>query len=183
VLIRRSKTDQEAAGQTIGVPYGSDPATCPVRAQRAWLEEAGITDGPIFRRIDRHGILHGERIGGHSLRAGLITSAMRGGATERDTMRHSRHRSIAVFRGYVRDVGLFEANAAAKAGLYQPLPYRCSLHPNPRPWAAAKNSAIRPRVLSTFLPARYVAYASSTPGRSGCIRGGSSSAESHCQAE
>jgi integrase len=140
VLIRRSKTDQEAAGQTIGVPYGSDPATCPVRALRAWLEAAAISDGPIFRHVDRHGILRGERIsgraaaarvkvaaaaaghdpdrvGGHSLRAGLITSAVMGGATERDTMRHSRHRSIAVFRGYVRDVGLFDTNAAAKAGL------------------------------------------------------------------
>lgn len=40
------------------VPYGSNPATCPVRAVRA-LREAmaatGRTDGPLFVRIDRHG--------------------------------------------------------------------------------------------------------------------------------
>jgi hypothetical protein len=32
VTIRRSKTDPEAAGRTIGVPFGSVPATGPVRA-------------------------------------------------------------------------------------------------------------------------------------------------------
>ena len=57
------------------------------------------------------------RIGAHSLRTGLITAAVRNGAHERDVMRHSRHRSLAVFRGYVRDVGLVDANAAAVAGL------------------------------------------------------------------
>lgn len=40
------------------VPYGSNPATCPVRAVRALREalaEAGRIDGPLFIRIDRHG--------------------------------------------------------------------------------------------------------------------------------
>jgi site-specific recombinase XerD len=40
------------------VPYGSNPATCPVRAVRALREamaEAGRIEGPLFVRIDRHG--------------------------------------------------------------------------------------------------------------------------------
>ncbi|XUL89727.1 site-specific integrase [Streptomyces galilaeus] len=40
------------------IPYGANPATCPVRAVRALREamaEAGRTDGPLFVRIDRHG--------------------------------------------------------------------------------------------------------------------------------
>jgi site-specific recombinase XerD len=40
------------------VPYGSNPATCPVRAVRALREalvEVGRADGPLFVRIDRHG--------------------------------------------------------------------------------------------------------------------------------
>lgn len=40
------------------VPYGSNPATCPVRAVRALREvmsEAGRADGPLFVRVDRHG--------------------------------------------------------------------------------------------------------------------------------
>jgi site-specific recombinase XerD len=32
VTIRRWKTDQEGEGRKIGVPYGSNPATCPVRS-------------------------------------------------------------------------------------------------------------------------------------------------------
>lgn len=40
------------------IMYGSDPATCPVRALLAYvaaLAEAGRTSGPLFVRIDRHG--------------------------------------------------------------------------------------------------------------------------------
>ena len=55
ITVRRSKTDQEGAGRKVGVPYGSNPSTCPVRAWKAWVDEAGITDGPLFRGVDRHG--------------------------------------------------------------------------------------------------------------------------------
>jgi site-specific recombinase XerC len=55
VTLRRSKTDQEGAGRKIGIPYGSNPETCPVRTIRAWLEQAGIGTGPLFRSISRHG--------------------------------------------------------------------------------------------------------------------------------
>jgi hypothetical protein len=32
-----SKTDQEAQGDVVGVPYASSKDICPVRAYRAWL--------------------------------------------------------------------------------------------------------------------------------------------------
>jgi hypothetical protein len=55
------------------------------------------------------------RYGGHSLKAGLITSAIE---TEHRTMQHSRHRSVHVFRSCVRDVNLLDgANLATKVGL------------------------------------------------------------------
>ena len=38
ITLSRSKTDQEGEGYIKGSPYGSTPATCPVRALRAWLE-------------------------------------------------------------------------------------------------------------------------------------------------
>jgi integrase len=135
VTIRRSKTDQEGAGATIGVPYGSDPATCPVRTYRAHLARSGIISGAVFRaerdgqrmsgraaaaRVQRLAELCGHdvgRIGAHSLRAGLITQAVTNGAHERDVMRHSRHKSVAVFRSYVRGLAVFDANAAASVGL------------------------------------------------------------------
>ena len=55
VTLRRSKTDQEGQGRKIGIPYGSNPETCPVRNIQAWLEVAGINSGSLFRSITRHG--------------------------------------------------------------------------------------------------------------------------------
>jgi hypothetical protein len=50
--MRKSKTDQEAEGEVLGLPYGSHPATCPVRARRAWMDASGIETGPAFRAVD-----------------------------------------------------------------------------------------------------------------------------------
>ncbi|WP_242623544.1 tyrosine-type recombinase/integrase [Pseudonocardia sediminis] len=38
IFIASSKTDPHALGHTRGLSYGSDPATCPVRAWQAWLQ-------------------------------------------------------------------------------------------------------------------------------------------------
>ena len=140
MTLRRSKTDQEGAGAQLGVPYGSDPATCPVRALRCWLDRSGIEAGPIFRPVDRHGNLGAARLSdravalvvkrtadaagldaarfaGHSLRAGLITSAAEAGVQERHIMAQSRHKSVPVMRRYIRGATLFQDNAAAAVGL------------------------------------------------------------------
>ena len=42
VTLRRSKTDQEGEGRRAGIPYGSNPETCPVRTVQAWLEQGAI---------------------------------------------------------------------------------------------------------------------------------------------
>ena len=42
LVLCRSKTDQESEGATRGLPYGSHPATCPVRTWRDWLTASGI---------------------------------------------------------------------------------------------------------------------------------------------
>ena len=54
---------------------------------------------------------------GHSLRAGLATSAAIGGASERAIMKQTGHKSAAMFRRYIRDGFLFRENAAARVGL------------------------------------------------------------------
>src|ERR1019366_9198728 len=51
VTLPRSKVDQEGVGRKIGIPYGSNPQTCPVRTMQAWIEQAAITAGPVFRSI------------------------------------------------------------------------------------------------------------------------------------
>jgi integrase len=135
ITLRRSKTDQEGAGRPIGVPFGSSPATCPVRALAAWVAAAGITDGPLFRGVSRHGALLGRlsgrgvarvvqrgaasvglevaNFGGHSLRAGLATAAEKAGKSERAIMAQTGHRSVTMVRRYIRDANLFSDNAAA----------------------------------------------------------------------
>ena len=140
VTIRRSKTDQEGEGQTVGIPYGSNPDTCPVRAVQAWLECAYIKEGPLFRSVNRHEQLQqgrlsdravalvvkraaaaagldASRYAGHSLRAGLATAAAIAGAGERAIMKQTRHRSERMVRKYIRDGQLFRDNAAAVVGL------------------------------------------------------------------
>jgi len=140
VRVARSKTDQEARGREVAIPYGSDPGTCPVRACRDWLAAAGLKEGPVFRGIDRHGhvngrALHKDSIGlivkraaraagldgklyaGHSLRAGFCTQAYMNGAREFDIMRQTGHRSLETLRKYIRGRGLFRDNAATKLGL------------------------------------------------------------------
>jgi integrase len=64
--LQRSKTDPEGEGQIVGLPYGSHPATCPVRAWwalRPWLAEVepdsfepvGRPRGPVFRPMYHFG--------------------------------------------------------------------------------------------------------------------------------
>jgi len=140
VRLRRSKTDQEGAGRVIGVPYGANADTCPVRSVQAWLSRSGVQDGPLFRAIDRHGRISDGRMdggsvariikrmaseaghdpkgfGAHSTRAGMITSATAGGATEEAIARITGHQSTQVLRSYVRRASLFDGNAAANLGL------------------------------------------------------------------
>jgi integrase len=140
VRLRRSKTDQEGAGRTAGIPFGSNPVTCPVRAWRAWLEVSGITEGAAFCPVDRHGhkgptrlsgqavalVLkrHAGRAGlapaevaGHSLRAGLATSAAAAGVPERVIANQTGHKGTAMLRRYIRDGSLFRENAASAVGL------------------------------------------------------------------
>ena len=49
--IRRSRTDQEGQGRTIGIPRGRHPETCPVLAVQRWLSISGVTEGPLFRTV------------------------------------------------------------------------------------------------------------------------------------
>jgi len=52
ILLRKSKTDQEGKGETVPIPYGSNPETCPVRSIQEWLESSGNKSGFLFRAIN-----------------------------------------------------------------------------------------------------------------------------------
>lgn len=140
VTIRRSKTDQEGAGVTVGLPYGSDRSTCPVRTLQSWIQEGGITDGPLYRSVDRHGTVGASLTGrsvativkraalgagldpskyaGHSLRSGLATSAAKAGKSDRAIMKQGRWTSRTMVDRYVREATILGTdNAATGIGL------------------------------------------------------------------
>lgn len=140
ITIERSKTDQEGGGRILGVGHGAHASTCPVTAVRRWLVSSGITTGPLFRGIDRHGRLRARRLsprsvarivqrlgqqvgldpkvlGGHSLRSGFASSAAAAGIEERDIARVTGHRSLVVLRGYVQAGTLFDGDVVQRLGL------------------------------------------------------------------
>jgi integrase len=61
--------------------------------------------------------LDAARLAGHSLRAGLVTTAVRAGKAERVIMQHTGHSSHQMLRRYIRELGVFEDNAATGVGL------------------------------------------------------------------
>jgi site-specific recombinase XerD len=132
ITIRRSKTDQDGAGQEIAIARGD--VHCPVLAVKAWMAAAGITEGYVFRPFARNGRVldrplsdravanlvkaYAARAGfrvedfsGHSLRAGAVTTAAESGAPLLKMAELSRHKSLEVLKGYVRSADLFKNHA------------------------------------------------------------------------
>jgi integrase len=143
LLLERSKTDKDGEGAEIVIPRGRADDTCPVAALKAWLEQAEITAGPLFRKVNRGGVVEtarlstdgvrqillrraaaaglkgtlAEPVSPHGLRAGFVTTAYRNGVPDEEIMGHTRHRSLTTMRGYVRRAKLSNASPAGKVGL------------------------------------------------------------------
>jgi hypothetical protein len=99
------------------------------------LAAAGITGGPVFRPVSRSGTVRGDArltdksvadivkayarrvglnvadFGGHSLRAGFITTAADRDVSEVRIMDVSRHKDSRTVRGYIRRANLFKGHA------------------------------------------------------------------------
>jgi integrase len=120
VRIKRSKTDQEGAGDFVSIPHGS--RLRPVAAVKEWLEAAGIKS---CRSIKKGGLVTSDRLSdrsvaqiiklrakaagfdstmfsGHSLRAGFVTSALHHGADILRVMDVTRHREVSTLKTYDR---------------------------------------------------------------------------------
>ena len=108
------------------IPYGSSPELCAVTAWQDWTSAAGLTSGPAFRAVDRHGRLGVNRLGEKavtrivrraaeragldeqrysalSLRLGMVTAATEVGAPDRGIMAQTGHRSRPLVRRYMRE--------------------------------------------------------------------------------
>jgi len=124
VRLAGSKTDQTGKGHEFLLAFAESPNPCPVRALRAWIDHAGLTSGPIARRVTRTGTassplsaqsialiikrrakaagLSPRDYAGHSLRSGFSTQAARDGylpAQIADTTRHKDRRTL---DGYIQ---------------------------------------------------------------------------------
>ena len=134
VTVRRSKTDQVAAGRTIAIPRGRGQLRA-VSAVEQWLKVSGISAGAVFRPISPAGVMLAGRLSGqsvsliikvrasiaglppsaysgHSLRAGLVTSAALQGVSAARIQFQTGHQSAAMVSRYVRQVRPFDGNAA-----------------------------------------------------------------------
>lgn len=58
-----------------------------------------------------------EPVSPHGLRAGSVTTAYRNGVPDEEIMGHTRHRSLATMRGYVRWAKLSQVSPAGKVAL------------------------------------------------------------------
>lgn len=138
--VRRSKTDQTGKGHLIAVARGRNPDLCPVVAVERWREARAIDRDdpnsaklPLFVGLDPAGRLTEERLGdravarivrsaaraaglpsgrwsGHSLRAGLVTSAVLNGSELADAMRQARQVSVQTAKRYYRIVDAWRRN-------------------------------------------------------------------------
>ncbi|WP_308367296.1 MULTISPECIES: site-specific integrase [unclassified Microbulbifer] len=52
IRLPKSKTDQDGEGLTRALPFG-DKQICPATALRRWLDGAAITEGSVFRSVNR----------------------------------------------------------------------------------------------------------------------------------
>ena len=105
-----------------------------MRALQAWLQQAEIHRGPVFRQMRRGDKLTDRRLSdqsvalivnaappaaglppellsGHSLRAGYATAAATAGVEERKIANVTRHKNITVLRGYIRRATAFDDSA------------------------------------------------------------------------
>lgn len=135
LTLPRSKTDQQGLGRKIGIPKGRG-RICPVIAVNDWLLQLGAENGYVFRAVTKGGViskaglcdravadivkhyalksgLPPEKYSGHSLRAGLATSAAQQGISSWKIRQQTGHKSEAMLSKYIRDSDLFTDNAAA----------------------------------------------------------------------
>jgi integrase len=131
--LARSKTDQHGKGELIAIHRGTDSEFCAVTALERWIDLRGRKPGPLFTRLHKGGRMTDERLrpqavalalkraalasglnpssfSGHSLRAGLATSAALAGADLKDIMAQTRHRSHDIALRYIRRAEIWKNN-------------------------------------------------------------------------
>ena len=140
IHVPKAKTDP----RTVGINFGRNADYCPVRTLKAWMDAAGIEDGPIFRGVPRSAEiasdetadpitgktvrnvlgdaaercgLDREAVAGHSLRRGHLTQGALNGAELNRLMKQAGHADPRTTAGYVEDAKRMETNTSRDLGL------------------------------------------------------------------
>ena len=93
IFLPRSKTDRNHVGRTFKAP--ALIRLCPVAAYLDWVGNAGLTEGPVFRRIDRWG-----RVGERPLHRDSITALLRELFRQAGIPEPDRYSSHSLRRGF-----------------------------------------------------------------------------------
>jgi hypothetical protein len=139
-----SRSQEGLQGRSERFPVGlALPHRQNLTALQQWLTAAEISAGPLFRKVNRGGVVEASRlvpdavrqillkraakaglkgtlaepVSPHGLRAGFITTAYRNGVSDEVIMGHTRHRSLTTMRSYVRRAKLSPESPAGKLGL------------------------------------------------------------------
>lgn len=130
ISLSRSKANKFGELEIKPLVFANDSGICPITNLSNWVNAAGISEGPIFRRVSAHrnigpdaispqtlynvikirvaaAGLPPENVSPHSLRAGFITTAYKAGKDRYRIKQVSGHKSDAVLDSYIRDADRF----------------------------------------------------------------------------
>ncbi|MBP2840574.1 site-specific integrase [Pseudomonas sp. PNP] len=95
LFLPSSKTDRSNRGRLVKVP--ALKRLCPVAAYQVWLNESGLTEGALFRSIDRWGHLGQHALNPNSLSRLLRQIFLRSGVDPEGYSAHSLRRGFATW--------------------------------------------------------------------------------------
>ena len=135
IRLPRSKTDQHATGMARALPFGAS-GSCPVEAVKKWLDAADISNGPLFRPVNRWGQVQEKHLhpgaindllkawaeacqfdfvpdlSSHSFRRGLSTSAARERVDFEQIKKQGGWKNDATVWEYIEEGQQFSNNAS-----------------------------------------------------------------------
>ena len=123
IFVKKSKSDQSGEGMTKALPTFKIAEYCPVINLRNWMFENNndlvfpISDKNVALIIKKYALKAGldeKKYAGHSLRSGFATTTAEYGASERNIMTMTGHKSVDMVRRYIKEADLFKNNALNK---------------------------------------------------------------------
>ena len=123
IFVKKSKSDQSGEGMVKAIPSFKYVEYCPVDHLMNWMHENQnnlvfpISDKNVALIIKKHALSAGlddKKYAGHSLRSGFATSTAEFGASERNIMAMTGHKSVDMVRRYIKEADLFKNNALNK---------------------------------------------------------------------